>query len=109
MPHRSSQVCRANKHAMHTVNSADVFEVFQRGHAFSLHQQTNFAIGVVEVIGAGVPARCPGDGTADAPNAQRRVLSCGHDGSCLLGAVHHGNQQILGTNVEQLLDQHNIA
>ena len=81
----------------------------QAFEVFDLYQQAHLLIGVVEVTGHGIPARCTSQGAADAANTLGRIMNGAHQVFGLLGRVDHGYQQRLGTEVKQLLDHYGIA
>ncbi|MCY1424366.1 hypothetical protein D9M71_401060 [compost metagenome] len=66
-------------------------------------------VSLVEVAGDAVPARGAGQGAADAADAEGRIANGAYQFGGLLGRFHHGHQQGLGTDVQQLLDQHRVA
>ncbi len=109
LAHGRRQVRRADKHPVDPVHRENLIQVAQAFEVLDLHQQAHLLVRLIQVAGDAVPARRPGQGAAYATNPQWRIAHGAHQLACLLGAFHHGDQQGLGADVQQLLDQRGIA
>ncbi|MCY1528351.1 hypothetical protein D9M68_634520 [compost metagenome] len=109
MAHGGGEVGGADEHAVDAFHGGDRIQVGQAVEVLDLHQQAHLLVGVIQVAGDAVPARGAGQGAADATDAVGRVAHGAHQFGSLLGGFHHGHQQGLRADIQQLLDQHRVA
>ena len=66
-------------------------------------------LGLFQVVLDTVPARGAGDGAAHTANAMWRIAGGGYRQRGFFGSLHHGQQQGLRTDIQNLLDAHRVV
>ena len=103
--HRCRQVRRADEHAVHAGRGGNGVQVVHGFYRLGLHQQADLLVGLVHVLRVRLPARRAGQRAAHAAHAFGRIARGAHQLLGLLGGVHHGHQQGLHAQVQELLDE----
>ncbi len=106
--HRCRQVGRADEHAVHAGRGGNARPGCSWLPPFGLHQQGKSA-GWPGARTAGTPASATGLRAAHAAHALGASARGAHQLLGLLGGVHHGHQQRLHAQVQELLDEGGVA
>ena len=108
MPHRRAEVGRSDEDAVHTVDRGDLGNSVDRTQCFSLHQQADLPVGLLQIGGSAAIAAGAAAG-GDAANAGRRIAAGRNRAARLFSILHKRNEQGLRADIEQALDQYRIV
>ncbi len=109
VPERRRKIGWPDEHAVHAFDGRDRIQVIEAQARFHLDQQAHLIVGLMQIVRHAIPLRRPRQSRSNAANPGRWITHRGDQLLRLLRAFNHGNQQRLRTDIEQLLDELDVA